>query len=675
MTKNVKAISEILFFKGDCGTAFFLPFFPQISKITVFEVSGSKNKNNTPTYLFDLPLLSRLFSALPMGNKKRKRKRKSTSRSRKISSRFANAAGKNFPEPTRPATRGSTKRKTNKETKQQEQRVDSFVCSPEGSEWKKEGRKVKSPIKNRTYRVGTTRFEARVEEQRPAMGQEIHTNKNLGKGIVKGASIKSLAGIAVTCKCLRHNRKEGAECGCIDTRMLGIVKGWNMALQKKFGADGDPAGYKQAVMGIAECVQDRHRQCKHHGNKFRLPSFMKLKCEFHLEYFKKLLSRQRDSQVIHIEHGRLHTNACEGTFGTVWKKMRKGVKMSQSRFECLALIGVLTSNENAISQINGLGSGWRVSVMRSIGLTVRRSFVKDETKRLRSKLNRSREDPHTRALRKGRKKSHATARTRNATALKKALRLSSMTHTGGTRTIRSEKKPGVIDVSRLIHAPRRARHVSDLAVTLTDKPLIVLDVNGTLLYRRYNPVNRQYDPPTIRPHLSAFFCELRRFADVAIWTGQRTESGLRAVLSFLAPFGISYPKTVVGVHGSNDSHLTRGANQFNRDDVYMESGKRVYIKPLAVMREIYPMYKKIFLVDDEKEKSDGKGPKRKRILKNSSEEIFRVPSFGGNENDDALKPGGALLREIERRVALQPGANEFSSPVQSAEIHRAAVAS
>jgi len=178
------------------------------------------------------------------------------------------------------------------------------------------------------------------------------------------------------------------------------------------------------------------------------------------------------------------------------------------------------------------------------------------------------------------------------------------------------------------------------------KVLMVLDANGTLLSRVYDPLQRKYGDITVRPHAKTFlaYWQGREDVEIALWCGAMTSKEKKALVLALQKTAGLKKKTFM--LGAIPEFRRRGKSRF-----FPGSSKVIYAKPLKAVKMMFPSYAGYLQIDDDIEKMMGLGSGRKRRLFNNSDEYVITPKFAGDLTDNALQMGvGVTAVEVRKRI-------------------------
>ena len=206
--------------------------------------------------------------------------------------------------------------------------------------------------------------------------------------------------------------------------------------------------------------------------------------------------------------------------------------------------------------------------------------------------------------------------------------------------------------------------------------LILLDVNGTLLYRKWLGYKQGYGPCTLRPLVHEFFSALSKETRtvIGIWTGATTMKKMRELLQILARAGIKKNDlfcSIPALPGCKSRKCFPGTT------------KPIWLKPISVLvDQVLPKFKQaappphthtpkhspvptltitltdmyvclqILLLDDDEEKMLGiyNSSTKKTRLANDPDEYVIVSHFRGDPQDDKLRIGGRVWCELTTKI-------------------------
>ena len=177
--------------------------------------------------------------------------------------------------------------------------------------------------------------------------------------------------------------------------------------------------------------------------------------------------------------------------------------------------------------------------------------------------------------------------------------------------------------------------------------LVVLDINETLLFRKYRPDTRDYTTAKFRPFLADFIqrlLQLRRsgIIHLAVWCGAWTHSRENELLELLEQVGLRAEDSGRGskrIKKNLDWHFRSLPGCKTKKTFANNTGKFIVIKPISHLRAMLPQYKNIVLFDNNIEKCLGYSQKPNCRGSNSPTEYIIVKSFRGNVNDNELQFG------------------------------------
>lgn len=172
--------------------------------------------------------------------------------------------------------------------------------------------------------------------------------------------------------------------------------------------------------------------------------------------------------------------------------------------------------------------------------------------------------------------------------------------------------------------------------TNTEKILLILDLDETLVHARETPLGRPADFILFRyhiyrrPHLEVFLRACAESFDLAVWSSA-SDDYVNAVTSAIFPS----PEKLHFVWGRSRATLRRSmVDDFGYSSY--ELGHMAYLKPLQkVARKGWDL-KKVLIVDDSPEKS----------VRNYGNVIHPTP-YEGDENDDELLHLLAYLESLK----------------------------
>ena len=177
--------------------------------------------------------------------------------------------------------------------------------------------------------------------------------------------------------------------------------------------------------------------------------------------------------------------------------------------------------------------------------------------------------------------------------------------------------------------------------------LVVLDINETLLFRKYRPDTRDYTTPLYRPYVADFIqrlLEVRRsgIIDLAVWCGAWTHSRENELLKLLEQVGLRSKSSGRGsrkIEKNLDFHFRSLPGCKTRKTFANNPGKFIVIKPINHLKAMLPQYTDIVLFDNNIEKCLGFSQKPGCRSSNSPTEYIIVKSFQGDSNDTELQFG------------------------------------
>ena len=189
----------------------------------------------------------------------------------------------------------------------------------------------------------------------------------------------------------------------------------------------------------------------------------------------------------------------------------------------------------------------------------------------------------------------------------------------------------------------------DKRATKNGKVLLVCDINGTLLHRKWNDKAKkgrgEYGKALARPYVGEFFNHFKksRNVDLALWTGANTPSKEETIVAALEA-------ACPGIKKACKKRIMRASRAFKRTDkgkYFAGTEKIIVVKPVSMLKAWWPEYNGIVLLDNDIEKSQGMPKKGKQVLKNHESEYITVKTFDGDMDDTELCPGGAPAKKTQ----------------------------
>ena len=157
-----------------------------------------------------------------------------------------------------------------------------------------------------------------------------------------------------------------------------------------------------------------------------------------------------------------------------------------------------------------------------------------------------------------------------------------------------------------------------------NKPLLILDVDKTLIYATKQPLNRTADFTVFdyhvyrRPHLDTFIERVSKWFDIAIWSS----AGNHYVQSIIRNLNLT--TDLQFVWSRNEATAKRQLNDFYETGADTEY---YYVKRLKKVKRKGYQLERILIVDDSPHKSQ----------LNYGNAIYPKPYLGALEDDELLK--------------------------------------
>ena len=358
--------------------------------------------------------------------------------------------------------------------------------------------------------------------------------------------------------------------------------------------------------------------------------------------------KENSHRLIDREHGKVETNPLESGYQHVWNHGIKGHCMSANHMKMCVTQGYLNSNQTAMSEVMGPDYSWRLDVFKRLRMPVGPVVQEAERKRVaeRERTRKRKEDD-----RKVGKKAHGKyeahhrqqQRKRNSVIMKESrgMQKLSLRHNGKSKS----KKVIEDDIIDADYDDDRVDEDIPTPIVL----LVVLDINETLLYRKYLPSTRGYTTPVVRPYVTDFIHRLldllRRegIIHLAVWCGAWTHTRENKLLSLLEEhFGLvtkSYGRGSSRSEKNVDLHLRSLPGCKTRNTFKNNPGKFIVIKPIKYLKTLCPHYEHVVLFDNNIEKCLGFSQKPDCRLANKPNEYIIVKSFRGDLRDNELQYG------------------------------------
>lgn len=172
--------------------------------------------------------------------------------------------------------------------------------------------------------------------------------------------------------------------------------------------------------------------------------------------------------------------------------------------------------------------------------------------------------------------------------------------------------------------------------TNTDRILLILDLDETLIHAREAPFDRKADFTLFnyhvyrRPHLDQFIQRCDRCFDLAVWSSASNDY-VDAVTHTIFP----QPEKLKFVWGRSRATLRRSTvDEFGYSSYAL--GHMAYLKPLQKVARRGWDLKRVLIVDDSPEK----------VVRNYGNAVHPKP-FEGDENDDELMHLATYLESLK----------------------------
>jgi carboxy-terminal domain RNA polymerase II polypeptide A small phosphatase len=171
----------------------------------------------------------------------------------------------------------------------------------------------------------------------------------------------------------------------------------------------------------------------------------------------------------------------------------------------------------------------------------------------------------------------------------------------------------------------------------TDRILLILDLDETLIYATETPLDRPADFEVYdyhvyrRPFLDEFLAECANHFDIAVWSSA-SDLYVQAVVKRIFPD----PSKLRFVWARSRATLRRSISVGEDPMFYDPWDHRHYLKPLAKVRRAGWSLDRVLIVDDTPEK----------CVRNYGNAIYPRP-YGGSLEDGELKLLGAYLATLK----------------------------
>ena len=371
-------------------------------------------------------------------------------------------------------------------------------------------------------------------------------------------------------------------------------------------------------------------------------------------------------RMIDLEHGRVQNNLLESGFFHVWASGVKRRCMGANHFYMIACEGLLNSNQTAMRAVKGPEYSWRLAVYNKLRMPVTATVVGKEKKRqLKREKNRLRMQQRRADGRKGRGKHEAHHRQQqrksNAQMMRDARGFEhlSLIHTGKTPKLAPslKKNSKVVKTASKASTSDAKSDVVELVSWIDCEPrlvepagrlLVVLDINETLLFRKYLTSSRGYTTPVMRPFVGDFVRRLlllreQGVIDIATWCGAWTHKRENELLQLLKDnVGLIAKTTGRGsskVLKTIDVHCRSLPGCKTRHFFKNNPGKSIVIKPVGMLKRMLPQHDDIVLFDNNVEKCMGFSQQPGCRLSNKEGKYIIVKSFRGEDDDNELEFG------------------------------------